>query len=42
MLNFLKNLLKPKPKIDKIDIGSRFQLIARVGQGSMSKVWRCC
>lgn len=40
MLNFLKNLLKRKPKIDKVDIGSRFELIARVGQGSMSKVWR--
>lgn len=40
MLNFLKNLLKKKPKIDKVDIGSRFQLISRVGQGSMSKVWR--
>ena len=40
MLNFFKNLLKSKPKINKIDIGSRFLLVSRVGQGSMSKVWR--
>lgn len=29
-----------KAKVDKIDIKKRFQLIGRVGQGSMSKVWR--
>ena len=40
MLKFLKSLLKRKPKVNKIDIDSRFQLISRVGQGSMSKVWR--
>ena len=40
MLKFLKTLLTRKPKIDKIDIDSRFQLVSRVGQGSMSKVWR--
>ncbi|HEY0983709.1 serine/threonine protein kinase [Schlesneria sp.] len=40
MLQFLKALLKRKPKVNKVDIGSRFQLISRVGQGSMSKVWR--
>ncbi len=40
MLNFFKKLLTRKPKIVKVDIGSRFQLVSRVGQGSMSKVWR--
>lgn len=40
MLNFLKKLLTFKPRITKTDIESRFQLISRVGQGSMSKVWR--
>ena len=40
MLNFLKSLLKRKPKINKVDINSRFQLVSRVGQGSMSNVWR--
>ena len=40
MLKFLKALFKRKPKINKVDIESRFQLISRVGQGSMSKVWR--
>ncbi|MEP3480390.1 MAG: serine/threonine-protein kinase [Fuerstiella sp.] len=29
-----------KAKVDKVDIKKRFQLIGRVGQGSMSKVWR--
>ena len=40
MLKFLKTLFKRKPKINKVDIESRFQLVSRVGQGSMSKVWR--
>ncbi len=40
MLKFLKSLFKRKPKINKVDIESRFQLVSRVGQGSMSKVWR--
>jgi len=40
MLKFLKKLLTRKPKVNKVDIDSRFQLISRVGQGSMSKVWR--
>jgi serine/threonine protein kinase len=40
MLNFLKKMLTRKPKIEKVDIGRRFQLVSRVGQGSMSKVWR--
>lgn len=29
-----------KAKVEKTDIEKRFNLIARVGQGSMSKVWR--
>ena len=40
MLKFFKALFKRTPKINKVDIESRFQLISRVGQGSMSKVWR--
>lgn len=40
MLNFFKSLMTRRPKIEKVDINSRFQLISRVGQGSMSKVWR--
>ena len=39
-MNFLKALFQSKPKIKKIDITRRFELIGRVGQGSMSKVWR--
>lgn len=40
MLRFLKTLFSGGPKVRKVDIASRFQLISRVGQGSMSKVWR--
>ena len=40
MYAFLKKLLQPKPKVVKLDINRRFQLVSRVGQGSMSKVWR--
>lgn len=40
MFNFFKNLLSREPKVGKVDIGKRFQLITRVGIGSMSKVWR--
>ncbi|MFY9252925.1 MAG: protein kinase [Fuerstiella sp.] len=29
-----------KPKMEKVDIAKRYNLIGRVGQGSMSKVWR--
>ncbi len=39
-MHFLKALFQSKPKIKKIDITRRFELIGRVGQGSMSKVWR--
>jgi serine/threonine protein kinase len=39
-MNFLKKLFDRKPKVDKVDVRKRFELIGRVGQGSMSKVWR--
>ena len=39
-LNFIKKLFQPKPAVKKVDIARRFELIGRVGQGSMSKVWR--
>src|SRR5262249_49752652 len=40
---FFKKLFGPKPKVKKqprIDIAKRFELVGRLGQGSMSKVWR--
>jgi len=40
VLEFLKNLLLPRPQSPPVDIVKRFDLIGRVGQGSMSKVWR--
>ncbi len=39
-MNFLKKLFSKKPRIEKVDVTRRFDLIGRVGQGSMSKVWR--
>ncbi len=39
-MQFLKKLFERKPKINKVDIARRFDLIGRVGQGSMSKVFR--
>src|SRR6185369_1807536 len=42
-MEFLKKLFRPKAtlqKLPKTDITKRFDLIGRVGQGSMSKVWR--
>lgn len=39
-IKFFKRLFKRKPKIPRVDITRRFDLISRVGQGSMSKVWR--
>ncbi len=39
-MKFLKRLFKKKRKIPKVDLTRRFDLIGRVGQGSMSKVWR--
>lgn len=40
MMDFLRKLFTPGPKIKKVDISKRFSLEARTGQGSMSKVWR--
>lgn len=40
LLQFFKRLYNPPPKVEKIDLRRRFDLIGRVGQGSMSKVWR--
>jgi eukaryotic-like serine/threonine-protein kinase len=39
-MKFLKKLFARGPKVHKVDIAKRFDLIARTGQGSMSKVWR--
>lgn len=39
-MKFLKALFSKKPKVQKIDITKRFDLVGRVGQGSMSKVWK--
>lgn len=39
-MQFLKNLFQKRPKVEKVDVEKRFQLQGRVGQGSMSKVWR--
>ncbi|MBI5760014.1 MAG: serine/threonine protein kinase [Planctomycetales bacterium] len=43
-MSFLKqlfdNLFGPKDEVEKVDIAKRFELYGRVGQGSMSKVWR--
>lgn len=39
-MNFFKQLFQRKPRVEKVDIRRRFDLIGRVGQGSMSKVWR--
>jgi eukaryotic-like serine/threonine-protein kinase len=39
-MKFLKDLFKPRSRVPRIDLTKRFDLISRVGQGSMSKVWR--
>ncbi|RLS55139.1 MAG: serine/threonine protein kinase [Planctomycetota bacterium] len=39
-MDFLKRLFQRAPKIERVDIKRRFELHGRVGQGSMSKVWR--
>jgi eukaryotic-like serine/threonine-protein kinase len=41
-VGLFKNLFssKPKSKLPRIDINKRFELLGRMGQGSMSKVWR--
>lgn len=39
-MKFLKTLFSKKPRVQKIDLTKRFDLVGRVGQGSMSKVWK--
>jgi len=39
-MKFFKNLFQPKKRLPKTDITRRFELIGRIGQGSMSRVWR--
>jgi eukaryotic-like serine/threonine-protein kinase len=39
-MSFLKDLFNRKPAEAKVDLTRRFDLVARVGQGSMSRVWR--
>jgi len=39
-MNFLKRFFSKEHKIPRVNIKQRFELIGRVGQGSMSKVWR--
>jgi hypothetical protein len=43
LMEFIRKLFRPKKKAEvrkKVDIARRFELIGRIGQGSMSKVWR--
>ncbi len=40
MFAFLKQLFERKPKVEKVDLRSRYELVGRIGQGSMSKVFR--
>ena len=39
-MKFLLDLFKKKPAVEMVDVTRRFDLIGRIGQGSMSKVWR--
>lgn len=39
-IKFLKRFFKKRPKVERVNITRRFDLISRVGQGSMSRVWR--
>lgn len=39
-MSLFKNLFGGSGKIEKVDLTKRFDLISRIGQGSMSKVWR--
>jgi serine/threonine protein kinase len=40
LLTKLKGLFAAGPKVKKVAIAKRFDLLGRTGQGSMSKVWR--
>lgn len=39
-MNFIKRLFSRESRTPRVNIKQRFELIGRVGQGSMSKVWR--
>ncbi|MCA9006912.1 MAG: serine/threonine protein kinase [Planctomycetaceae bacterium] len=39
-MNFLKRFFSKESRQPRVNIKQRFELIGRVGQGSMSKVWR--
>ena len=39
-MQFLKQLFKKREKVHKVDVEHYYQLHNRVGQGSMSKVWK--
>jgi serine/threonine protein kinase len=39
-MSFFKNLFTRKPRVELVDFKKRFELFGRVGQGSMSKVWK--
>ncbi|HAH45986.1 MAG TPA: serine/threonine protein kinase [Planctomycetaceae bacterium] len=39
-MNFLKRFFSKESRLPRVNIKQRFELIGRVGQGSMSKVWR--
>lgn len=39
-MDFLKKLFQGRAKVRPVDVTKRFDLIGRVGQGSMSRVWR--
>ena len=40
LVQFFRRLFDRQPAVQKVDLRKRFDLIGRVGQGSMSKVWR--
>jgi len=39
-MSFLKDLFNRKPAVARVNLTKRFDMVARVGQGSMSQVWR--
>lgn len=39
-MDFLNKLFGKKKRVDRVNVEERFQLIGRIGQGSMSKVWK--
>lgn len=39
-MSFFKNLFQKQPKVQKLDLTRRFDLVGQVGHGSMSKVWK--